>query len=288
MNSPGTSSTCQTSGKSQKKHSTCNVKNTKSKSKEEKEELSLRINNQDVEEVKNEQGQRSTITREISNLSGSNEKMSILNIETLSHQRSNGASSRSSNENNSTINPNGVVLDIACCDGPVTFHRVLNENYTMTPTTESDAQSRLKVAQLCASSSRDDETIGENDENGRPERAENEDSNGNSNGSTGNYTCEYCRHTFKSHYCYKKHAKRHLLPSSGDENIIGRTEERRREVKLLDLNVQYYPCKICGSKFPSYYFVHKHKKLCHSSADEGNTDVENNQIIEAIASSSKS
>ncbi|XP_041972450.1 protein TRACHEARY ELEMENT DIFFERENTIATION-RELATED 7A [Aricia agestis] len=28
----------------------------------------------------------------------------------------------------------------------------------------------------------------------------------------------------------------------------------------------YYPCKTCGSKFPSYYFVHKHRKRCH--ADE--------------------
>ena len=31
---------------------------------------------------------------------------------------------------------------------------------------------------------------------------------------------------------------------------------------MKDLNVQYFPCKICGAKFPSYYFVHKHKKLC--------------------------
>ncbi|VVC99626.1 unnamed protein product [Leptidea sinapis] len=25
----------------------------------------------------------------------------------------------------------------------------------------------------------------------------------------------------------------------------------------------YYPCKTCGCKFPSYYFVHKHRKRCH-------------------------
>lgn len=30
--------------------------------------------------------------------------------------------------------------------------------------------------------------------------------------------------------------------------------------------LHYYPCKTCGSKFPSYYFVHKHRKRCH--ADE--------------------
>ncbi|CAK1589983.1 unnamed protein product [Parnassius mnemosyne] len=27
--------------------------------------------------------------------------------------------------------------------------------------------------------------------------------------------------------------------------------------------LHYYPCKTCGSKFPSYYFVHKHRKRCH-------------------------
>lgn len=28
--------------------------------------------------------------------------------------------------------------------------------------------------------------------------------------------------------------------------------------------LHYYPCKTCGSKFPSYYFVHKHRKRCHA------------------------
>ncbi|KOB77994.1 Uncharacterized protein OBRU01_03150 [Operophtera brumata] len=27
--------------------------------------------------------------------------------------------------------------------------------------------------------------------------------------------------------------------------------------------LHYYPCKTCGCKFPSYYFVHKHRKRCH-------------------------
>lgn len=31
------------------------------------------------------------------------------------------------------------------------------------------------------------------------------------------------------------------------------------------LNIQSYPCKLCGSKFPSYYFMHKHKKICTST-----------------------
>ena len=86
------------------------------------------------------------------------------------------------------------------------------------------------------------------------------------------YTCGYCRHTFKSQYCYRKHAKRHLLSGRANNSAGSRQKQEaaknRREVRLLDLNVQYYPCKICGCKFPSYYFVHKHKKLCHASAEE--------------------
>lgn len=38
-------------------------------------------------------------------------------------------------------------------------------------------------------------------------------------------------------------------------------------LKILDLNVQYFPCKTCGSKFPSYYFVHKHRRLCHQEEE---------------------
>lgn len=89
-------------------------------------------------------------------------------------------------------------------------------------------------------------------------------------GVSGNYTCGYCQHTFKSQYCYRKHARRHLLPTEAESsrNLQRQQDKRRREVRLLDLNVQYYPCKICGSKFPSYYFVHKHRKLCHSNSED--------------------
>ena len=45
--------------------------------------------------------------------------------------------------------------------------------------------------------------------------------------------------------------------------------------KVLDLNVQYFPCKTCGSKFPSYYFVHKHRRMCHQD-EEDNQDKEHN------------
>ena len=47
---------------------------------------------------------------------------------------------------------------------------------------------------------------------------------------------------------------------------------------LRDINVQFFPCKICGAKFPSYYFVHKHKKLWHAdevaSQDDSSTSQE--------------
>lgn len=98
------------------------------------------------------------------------------------------------------------------------------------------------------------------------------------------YNCVYCKHTFKSQYCYQKHAKRHLIPLSlesstladsasiveADKDSSGPTTEKlgsKREVKPLDMNVQYYPCKTCGSKFPSYYFVHKHRKMCHAEEE---------------------
>lgn len=104
------------------------------------------------------------------------------------------------------------------------------------------------------------------------------------------YTCLYCNHTFKSHYCYQKHARRHINPVTIDVSrlaerlgtnkgvdvckVVGSEKDKangsggvRREVRLLDMNVQYYPCKTCGSKFPSYYFVHKHRKMCHANEE---------------------
>ena len=55
------------------------------------------------------------------------------------------------------------------------------------------------------------------------------------------------------------------------------------QIKVLDLNVQYFPCKTCGSKFPSYYFVHKHRRMCHQDEDdqsdkESNSNSANNKV----------
>ncbi|XP_054281482.1 hypermethylated in cancer 1 protein [Macrosteles quadrilineatus] len=123
-------------------------------------------------------------------------------------------------------NDGKVIVDVACCDGPVRFHRVLNRNY---PGPEGSA---------------------DNDKEGRV------------------YTCRFCDHTFKSHYCYQKHARRHLNPVPAKSS---KPKPAKREVRLLDMNVQYYPCKTCGSKFPSYYFVHKHRKMCHPQEETSTT-----------------
>lgn len=184
-----------------------------------------------------------------------------------------------SKETSSTSTVFSVVYDIACCDGPVRFHRVLNENYSSTahgvsvPIPRPQKNCPLTEAEDLSS---------ENDENGGPgtrgnARSPSDSSNDGSNSNNGGcYTCGYCKHTFKSQYCYRKHAKRHLLPtrineeatSGADHGPRQDTARSRREVRLLDLNVQYYPCKICGCKFPSYYFVHKHRKLCHANEEE--------------------
>ncbi|XP_016959064.1 uncharacterized protein LOC108030580 [Drosophila biarmipes] len=142
------------------------------------------------------------------------------------------------------------------------------------------------------------------------------------------YVCVYCKHTFKSQYCYQKHAKRHLNPlslttadkkllaeptsllaSSGNPDADNQPGQRattaaersgaaggaasallRREVRPLDMNVQYYPCKTCGSKFPSYYFVHKHRKMCHADEIEATatSNTSNNSSSNTSSSSSNS
>ncbi|XP_022201793.2 telomere zinc finger-associated protein [Nilaparvata lugens] len=139
-----------------------------------------------------------------------------------------------------------VIVDIACCDGPVRFHRVLNQNYGR----ESQE----------AEPEQDTESTSATDKSGPV------------------FTCRYCDHTFKSHYCYQKHARRHinpvsLTPDTQPEQPLTSPPQAnpKQQVRLLDMNVQYYPCKTCGSKFPSYYFVHKHRKMCHPNEEASST-----------------
>lgn len=216
---------------------------------------------------------------------------------------------------------NKVIIDVASCDGPIRFQRVLN-----------DAYGRIPVGARNATASRPTERTNENVANSfhiqmartiseRQTMSSNESENSqeivvheqattvaaaaaaassstssttttssSSSSATNNinnkseelYSCVYCKHTFKSQYCYQKHAKRHINPLSIDGERVVETielniekEEKnskllkasKREVRPLDMNVQYYPCKTCGSKFPSYYFVHKHRKLCHTNEE---------------------
>lgn len=156
------------------------------------------------------------------------------------------------------LNGEKVIIDIACCDGPVRFQRVINKNYRLHTTPNLEPQRTTATARAVS-------------ENVKEHADENQAQGGDV------FTCLYCNHTFKSQYCYQKHARRHLNPVNMDVKTVPR-ETSKREVKLLDMNVQYYPCKSCGSKFPSYYFVHKHRKQCHAEemADSSN---KNNEMV---------
>ena len=253
---------------------------------------------------------------------------------------------------------NKVIIDVASCDGPVRFKRILNTAYGHKPemcggnslTNRSGLVERSLQSVSLSFHQQMAKTISQQQQLQQAEESENsETSNGSlsatnarscqdkasgSSSSSGRkiqsevFVCVYCKHTFKSQYCYQKHAKRHLNPLtlqatcvpdnnkakdlkeetkvvpsvelqitkhanvnttrayysrsatqfSGNSNTpttprplqssssASTVDYLRREVRPLDMNVQYYPCKTCGSKFPSYYFVHKHRKMCH--ADE--------------------
>ncbi|XP_058463480.1 uncharacterized protein LOC131437865 [Malaya genurostris] len=212
----------------------------------------------------------------------------------------------------------GVIIDIASCDGPVRFRRVLNDSYGTNSTSniinipdESKGHLRYVSSSFHQQMVRNINERKQNMATGESYGcSSNKDENSQDNNQSQSvaidaivapatvgeqvYNCVYCKHTFKSQYCYQKHAKRHLIPLSMDtgsnvsvpvvDHVSSGTKEKestvaryrkstnhsssttKREVKPLDMNVQYYPCKTCGSKFPSYYFVHKHRKMCH--ADE--------------------
>lgn len=225
-----------------------------------------------------------------------------------------------------------IAVDVACCDGPVKFQRVLNENcslvITMTenetrhlgrrrarspdrhsrrrhrrrrchrrrirrhpPTLEIKSVSRRQTQTTDTDSS--SRLSGDNSWDDTWEDESNND--GDNNGEVEAYQCFYCRQTFKSQCCYVKHKWRHLNPMMPDDvansGATTTTIEQSKEVgsvevspngefqssntsntseppKALEINVPFYPCKLCGCKFPSYYFVHKHKRNCHQSASE--------------------
>lgn len=210
---------------------------------------------------------------------------------------------------------NRIIVDIASCDGPVRFHRVLNDAYGAATNSENQLSAQLErnvtnsFHQQMAININNQQQQQQQQQRTKTAAAVDEVENcsrkvggGVAKGTSTDeqlFVCNYCKHTFKSQYCYQKHAKRHLnpLPVGGkiDRNAVSglcgnsdsegiqssgggelnesngednRATSVKREVRLLDMNVQYYPCKTCGSKFPSYYFVHKHRKLCHNSGNE--------------------
>jgi hypothetical protein len=188
----------------------------------------------------------------------------------------------STNSNASVSENEKVIIDIASCDGPVKFRRVLNDAFeknkkqTFEPSS-SDILSDFKY-QPSVYASFHQQMIRNIDEQYKQHKTLSNEESENSQHSNDVFTCVYCNLTFKSKYCYQKHAKRHLnplnsLPKSDCESSDGDSRKNhlkdsstlygKRDMKPLDMNVQYYPCKTCGCKFPSYYFVHKHRKMCH-------------------------
>ncbi|XP_066951242.1 zinc finger and BTB domain-containing protein 44-like [Macrobrachium rosenbergii] len=241
------------------------------------------------------------------------------------------------------VHAGAVIIDIATCDGPVFFERVINRAYKANPLashddSETDTEINVEEVDSC------DDAVGAMSENTQPRAGAlrgNElakcslanslrlAASGMAKGNMGTtspptpnnhagrtYHCVYCNHTFKSHYCYQKHMRRHInpitveidklrgssAPSPGSTDMVHEQDGRdcwgessrggstfsipngrsrstspysskslspapSGGLKILDLNVQYFPCKTCGSKFPSYYFVHKHRRLCHQDEE---------------------
>uniref|UniRef100_A0A1B0B557 BTB domain-containing protein n=1 Tax=Glossina palpalis gambiensis TaxID=67801 RepID=A0A1B0B557_9MUSC len=245
-----------------------------------------------------------------------------------------------------TAEANKVIVDVASCDGPVRFKRILNTAYVQKPDLSTRTSGASDVGpqsyherslqsvslsfhqQMAKTISQQHHHLhhGEESENSEASSGSGKASVLNRKLQNDVFVCVYCNHTFKSQYCYQKHAKRHLNPltlqascatdqrepqssetnnktsnndlikdttkmlhNNNSRSLLLRNEPRnlhlspqqqhyhhqqklgtlenseflRREVRPLDMNVQYYPCKTCGSKFPSYYFVHKHRKMCH-------------------------
>ncbi|KAM7348897.1 uncharacterized protein ACRADG_008062 [Cochliomyia hominivorax] len=301
-----------------------------------------------------------------------------------------------------TSEANKVIIDVASCDGPVRFKRILNTAYGHKPESSVAGNNHVGLGtagaiiperslQSVSISFHQQmaKTISQQQQLHQAEESENSET---SNGSLGHtslrtsekasgsrkiqsevFVCVYCKHTFKSQYCYQKHAKRHLNPLTlqatcvPDANKINKEESiaingelqitkhqninastsrpfynrnsssthylnsgatavssstslantssvphhsnstsatsssssaaaaggsttsdyLRREVRPLDMNVQYYPCKTCGCKFPSYYFVHKHRKMCHAEEEAQQSNTIENSVANSAGNNAE-
>ena len=56
------------------------------------------------------------------------------------------------------------------------------------------------------------------------------------------------------------------MENNDDDDVVEQDSMVKRKGKDV-INVQFFPCKVCGAKFPSYYFVHKHRKMWHENSD---------------------
>lgn len=124
-----------------------------------------------------------------------------------------------------------VVLDIACCDGPIKFHRVTNQFYN--------------PEKAMTTSAKEDVTAS---------------------------TCHKCNQAFSNELGQRFSLSRCQFSNASATNrqtdpsipSIDSNADTKKKVE----NLQCYSCKTCGSKFPSYYFVHKHRKLHHQDTKE--------------------
>ncbi|CAG0895203.1 unnamed protein product [Cyprideis torosa] len=125
-------------------------------------------------------------------------------------------------------------LDTVHCDGPITFQRIPNPNY---PSGSSASTSGPPHPSL---------NYPADQLSGPPQGEPSTSSQG------VQYTCNICKLPFRSPYCFEKHIRKHT-----NEGVAGASSQPPGPTP------QYFPCKTCGARFPSYYFVHKHRKAVH-------------------------
>lgn len=146
-----------------------------------------------------------------------------------------------------------TIIDIANCDGPVRFKRVLNTSYNHNSLNVLLGNKNINKNSIIAGNTLETHAKSSIKTKYTTKNIEKK--------------CVYCNQVFKSKFCFRKHKMRHINNSTA---FLTETIKKNKAIfssksdaKKLDKNVQYYPCKSCGIKFPSYYFVHKHRRLCH-------------------------